>query len=148
MTDLTELDARGIPFVPCYAPQTIDGGRVRVYRNLNRRATDHSSPIYSVQSMGARKRVVSHAGRVTLTDVKFIVSMKGNARVRQEKRKMVHAYVEGKPTSQHVHEDGLRAAYYNPYKTTSFVDAETGEPIYSADLVVIDASGVRYSRTA
>ena len=59
--------------------------KVRVYKNLHKGC-------YSVKQGGLVK---VHADNVTLEDVKFIVSKIGQERVRKEKRKNVHAFVEG-----------------------------------------------------
>lgn len=60
---------------------------VQVYRNLH-------TGLMSVRSKATR-RVVAHAEKVYLTDVDFKVSQTGKARVQRERRKNVHAYVEG-----------------------------------------------------
>ena len=59
--------------------------KVRVYRNLHR-------DCYSVKQGGI---VRCHAENVTLRSCQFIVSKAGQRRVRDEKRKNVHAFIEG-----------------------------------------------------
>lgn len=102
------------------------GTDVDVYFNLHRKC-------WSVRDRKTR-RVVAHAAQVVLSDVTFRVSAAGNARVRREGKKNVHAFARGT-----VCEDQLRffvedtaLVTYNPYKFTTFVDAENGWPIYGA----------------
>ena len=59
--------------------------KVRVYRNLHK-------DCFSVKQDGL---VRCHADNVTLFNVEFIVSKAGQRRVRDEKKKNVHAFVEG-----------------------------------------------------
>ena len=59
--------------------------KVRVYRNLHKKCL-------SVKQGGI---VQCHTDNIVLRDCKFIVSKAGQKRVRDEKRKNVHAYVEG-----------------------------------------------------
>ena len=64
----------------------VDGSKpVRVYRNLHKNCV-------SVKQGGI---VRCHAENVTLKDCKFIVSLAGQRRVRDEKKKNVHSFVEG-----------------------------------------------------
>ena len=58
---------------------------VRVYRNLHKQ-------VISVKQGGL---VRCHADNVVLHFCKFIVSKAGQKRVRDEKRKNVHEYIEG-----------------------------------------------------
>lgn len=59
--------------------------KVRAYRNLHQKCW----------SLKYRDHPVHHASEVTLEDVRFVVQPSGRARVRREKRKNVHAFVEG-----------------------------------------------------
>ena len=61
--------------------------RVRVYRNLRAGG-------YSVLNPRTG-RVVGHASAVLLTAARFIVREGGRKRVLEERRKNVHAFVEG-----------------------------------------------------
>lgn len=68
-------------------------------------------------------------------NVEFKVSTKGQARVRKEKRKNVHATVAGSfydNTNTKFDLKGYSEVYYNPYKTDTFVD-KSGNPIYRAE---------------
>jgi len=64
--------------------------RVRVYYNLNR-------AVWSIKAMdGEHKgRVIGYAKAVTLRDAHTVVSEAGRQRVLREKRKNVHAYIDG-----------------------------------------------------
>ena len=59
--------------------------KVRVYRNLHKKCV-------SVKQGGI---VQCHATNVVLNDCKFIVNEAGQARVRREGKKYVHAFIEG-----------------------------------------------------
>lgn len=108
------------------------GRDVDVYFNLHRKC-------WSVRDRKTR-RVVAHVDHIVLSDVSFRVSAAGNARVRREGKKNVHAFARGT-----VAEDQLRffvedtaLVTYNPYKFTTFVDAENGWPIYGAAFASFD----------
>jgi hypothetical protein len=64
--------------------------RVRVYRNLTKNC-------WSVQYKTKKGwRLYTHTkGNFILENVKFIISKSGQDRVRKEKKKYVHAYIEG-----------------------------------------------------
>jgi len=66
------------------------GDKVRVYRNLN-------NGKWSILAMTGeyKNKVVGHIEELSLSDVRFIVSAAGQARVRREGRKNVHAYAQG-----------------------------------------------------
>lgn len=106
----------------------LDGQRVRVYFNLHNR-------LFSVQHKG---RVVAHVPEVSLEDVSFKVNESGRQRVLDEKRKNVHAFVEGtfnnKPEGAELLPQGVA---YNPYKYDSFVRSHDKSPITSAKAAVL-----------
>ena len=94
---------------------------VQVYRNLHKNCL-------SVRQCG---RVKCHSSRVILYQVKYMVSQAGRDRVRREKRKNVHAVIQG------VVQPGLslpsqlfnwvwHELYYNPYECEGFTDTESG----------------------
>ena len=81
-------------------------------------------------------KVVRHLLGFGLRDCVLRVQPAGNARVRDEMRKNVHAYIKGMLDSHvgcFVREVGK--ATYNPYKHESFVMVDTGEPVYEADFI-------------
>ncbi len=89
------------------------GSRVKVYWNLHKNC-------YSVVSLEKRKRglVVAHVERLNLENAVFKVSQKGRERVLREKRKNVHAYIEGFITNKIplISEQ----ISYNPYRLPFF----------------------------
>ena len=94
--------------------------KVRVYRNLHKGCL-------SVQQNGIVK---CHADNVVLRDFKMIVNPAGRERVRQEKAKNVHAYVEGhvidaKEAWMGKLEFEWDECFYNPYKTDFWTDKNT-----------------------
>ena len=121
--------------------------KVRVYRNLHR-------DCYSVKQGGI---VRCHAENVTLRSCQFIVSKAGQRRVRDEKKKNVHAFIEGyvadtRKADKYVDgewsdkeiENGFTnwiCAYYNPYECEGFMNTAT-EQVYEtakiADLSNLD----------
>lgn len=106
--------------------------RVYVYRNLHRGG-------YSVKHKGI---VVAHVSSITLTDVRFLVGQAGNAKVRREKSKNVHAGVSGIWVGDVSLLGQSTNVTYNPYKYTSFVRRSDESSIKSAKIAVIDASGI------
>ncbi len=107
--------------------------KVFVYFNLHKK-------LFSIKSMeGENKgKVIGHADCIILDDVTFKVSEAGRQRVLRERKKNVHAGVIG-----YLNEQGIRLIIatrdlatkvtYNPYKYQSFVDAETLEPVLTAN---------------
>ena len=85
--------------------------KVRVYRNLHKKCV-------SVKQNGI---VRCHATNVVLKDCRFIVSEAGQARVRSEGKKNVHAFIEGYVVdarkSLELLDFGWETVYYNPYHT-------------------------------
>jgi hypothetical protein len=89
-------------------------GMVQIYRNLHKKGV-----VYSVRSLATRK-VVDYVSDVVLTDVVFKVNQSGRERVVREKRKNVHAVMEGRIISDLPVSSG-RLITYNPYKSNQFV---------------------------
>ena len=103
---------------------------VRAYRNLHRKCI-------SIKQDGI---VRCWATNVVLENCKFIVSKAGQKRVRDEKKKNVHAYVQGalaKVRETDFLTDDWTESYYNPYHTDTFQDVTTGRPITGAKFVDI-----------
>lgn len=101
------------------------GTDVEVYWNLHRK-------VWSIRDRRTR-RVVCHAAGLTLDDVTFVVSAAGNARVRREGRKNVHAFARGTLVSFNgTPDDGADEVTYNPYKHTTFVLRDDGTPVHTA----------------
>lgn len=109
------------------ATTALIGADVDVYWNFHKR-------VWSVRDHRTRL-VVAHLDGLVLSDVTFRVSASGNARVRSERRKNVHAFARGTvvwPAAEDCHRDDAVQVTYNPYKFTTFVIQDTGEPIFEA----------------
>lgn len=113
--------------------------RVFVYWNLHRKC-------WSVKDK--RTGVVrAHASVVSLVDCVFKVHESGRQRVLRERRKNVHAGVEGTLVgcvvagihADPVIHDGMIAVGYNPYHGDTFTERETDKrlPVKSAEHVVM-----------
>ena len=110
--------------------------RVQVYRNLHKSFGKHA--VYSVRDKKTR-RVVNHQSFLLLQDCKFHVSPTGRERVLRERRKNVHAWIEGSLllTGDDVLsfyeklvfgtvDATLEGVLYNPYKYDQFQRATGG----------------------
>lgn len=103
---------------------------VRVHRNLHRKT-------WTLSQGG---RVVAHADILALEDGRFIVSRAGWRRSREQGRRNVHAFVEGKlrktlPLPKHV------PARYNR-ETGYFEKACTGRRLQNAAAVLLAPGGM------
>lgn len=101
--------------------------RIRVYRNIRKM-------LFSVLDNKTR-RLIDHRNTIVLSDVEFKVSKAGQARVRKEGQKHVHAYVVGNYISDDVDIESIEAyklVYYNPYSTDTFILVEGNIPIFKA----------------
>lgn len=110
--------------------KNLQGKKVRVYFNLHKK-------LYSVKDTKSNL-VIAHVNKICLDNVKFIVSEKSRQRVLKDKRKNVHAYVEGivRPCKSFKNEH-RELLTYNPYKYNSFVIKATEKPIYNAENVLM-----------
>ena len=130
--------------------------RVRVYRNL------HTGTLSMQTKTEKGWRVTAHPHGVILDSCKFVVREGGRQRVLREKRKNVHAFIEGTLVRQVVAGEeaverggggvlvgeevhtGQRARY-NPYKYSSWV-GPSEEKVTGADRTVVTSDGgVTYS---
>ena len=101
-------------------------GQVQVYRNLNETLED-GTKVYSVRN--DKNKVVDHVTEIALSRPVFRVGPKGNQRVRDEGRKNVHAYIQGRRMRESLMDDpttGIRSdewvkITYDPYEHKSFV---------------------------
>jgi|TARA_R100001163_G_C5001418_1_gene150419 hypothetical protein len=100
--------------------------QVQVYRNLHKTLED-GTKVYSVKN--DKGIVEDHVTEIAIAKPILRVGPKGNKRVRDEKRKNVHAYIQGKRMRVSVIDDphtGIpqgqwQKITYNPYKHKSFV---------------------------
>ena len=97
--------------------ESLQDVKVYVYFNLHKKC-------FSVKALegNCKGLVVAHTDTACLKDVTFKVSEAGRQRVLKEKRKNVHAgvvgYLEGFTDNSTA---GYKQAYYNPYKTRTFL---------------------------
>ena len=82
--------------------------------------------------------------RIIAHDVKFKVSDAGRKRVLREKKKNVHAYVQGTIGNLHTAQSSAYNVTYNPYKYESFVASSRNAynilaptPIFNAPSVLM-----------
>ena len=106
--------------------------KVKVYYNLHKNC-------YSIVSLEKENygKVIKHSNCVPLFDAQFKVSEKGRQRVLREQKKNVHAYVVGTWVSEFVPRLPIKLATYNPYKYSSFVDADSKKPLAKASQVLL-----------
>jgi hypothetical protein len=103
---------------------------VRVYYNLHK----HCLSVMCKKS----RRVFNHTNSIHLQDVRFVVSEKGIARIRREKRKSVIAFVEGKVVPEYgevARSVNWPQVFFNPYKTDHFM--LNNRPIHKAHQALI-----------
>jgi hypothetical protein len=101
--------------------------KVKLYRNLHKKGV-----VYSVQHKG---KVIAYTSDLILRDVKFVVRKKGQDKVRESKRKNVHAFITGIMLDESYVSyfgDTQDIAYYNPYTCDTFVNSEK-KPIHTAE---------------
>jgi hypothetical protein len=102
---------------------------VQVYWNLHK-------TIWSIRDAKTRL-IIAHKSQLSLIDASFKVSEAGRQRVLRERRKNVHAYIEG------LLEDvdcsvaaTLRRVRYDPYKYNYFMVDE--HPVFYASSVIFN----------
>lgn len=114
--------------------------RVEVYWNLHKLC-------WSVRALEgeSKGRVIQHTGELNLKDCTMAVQPAGNAKVRKEGKKNVHAFIRGElvDTGTPPVEKSL-PIIYNPYKYTSFMKQHSLQvvvPTYRADYVAFRPDG-------
>ncbi|MFA0037749.1 hypothetical protein [Vibrio sp. 10N.261.52.A1] len=117
--------------------------KVDVYLNLHR-STD-TTRVYSIRSREKESygKVIGYSSSVSLIDCEFVVSEKGQVRVKREQSKLVHAVIRGTLIDFEPFETNA-ASYvgYCPYQsqaphfycieTAKFSSSENNTPIYRA----------------
>lgn len=96
---------------------------VRVYRNLHKKCLSIKQGV-----------VRCHADNVVLRDFTTVVNLSGQKRVREEKRKNVHSYIQGfviaAPEAWKNRLDlPWHELYYNPYTTDWWVEKDTNRKV-------------------
>lgn len=93
---------------------------------------------FSIKQNGV---VVGYADNVVMKDCKTYCRKNGTQKVRDEKRKNVHAGVRGilVDMPEEVNVEGMNVLYYNPYKVSYFKNGftEDCENVYEADNVIM-----------
>ena len=103
--------------------------KIDVYFNLHKKT-------WSVRQSG---KVVQHTNFIQIREPQYVVSQKGNERVRREKKKNVHAFVRGYVEDRlPVFPSKNTFVTYNPYKNDSFVERNTKEPICSSPYAALE----------
>jgi hypothetical protein len=101
--------------------------KVFVYYNLHKK-------VFSVKALEGKKKglVIAHVKKISLEDVEFKVSEAGRQRVLREQQKNVHAGARGTWVVGANEPHSLTQVTYNPYLYSTFVQADTLEPVYNA----------------
>ena len=105
--------------------------KYRLYWNLHKKK-------WSLQDRQTG-RVQQHVTAYTMYDAKFVVRPAGQAKVRREGKKNVHAFAVGTGGLR----DGIatclsgRPVTYNPYANDTFVFADTGEPVTEVQAISV-----------
>ena len=124
-------------------------GQVHVHRNLHKTLED-GTPVYSVRNSFSGL-VVDHVTEIAISKPILRVGQRGNQRVRDEKRKNVHAYIQGKRMRESLIDDygtGIELCewqkiIYNPYLHKSFVlESDQSVAVREAWFIEIRRDGV------
>lgn len=95
---------------------------VQVYRNLN-------TGNFSIRHKG---KVIAHASHVTLTDVRFHVNTKAQAKIKAGAHRSVHAWVTGILVEARPVPKTASEVTYRPHQEAYFFDVQTGKPVTNA----------------
>lgn len=109
-------------------------GKVWVYKNLNL-SEKLGYPIFSIMDVDTNK-VIGHERNLLIKDCVLKVRQGGMQRVREEKRKNVHAGVVGYLVNEEPKVLSTQITY-DPYKYNSFVNRKDEKPVHHAKLVSI-----------
>ena len=116
--------------------------KVFIYKNLHK-------DCWSVKQDGLVKM---HTHDLTLFDCSFRVNQRGRQQVLEERRKNVHAgisgYIDLPWDEEDVSREGqqTKLAMYNPYKYTTFVRVDNGEPVFWSSAVRMETPKERGDR--
>jgi len=113
------------------------GTKVFVYYNLHKKT-------WSIRDCKTR-RVIGHSDRVVLNFVTPKVSQAGRERVLRDKRKNVHAGLEGyllDPNNMWESPRLAKGITYNPYKYTGFVYKDTEKPYTGSMFAILNNRSV------
>lgn len=112
----------------CFKGRTLqDGDVVQVHYNLHEGG-------FTIKNKKSGL-VVAYAPYVNLLDVVTRVRPSGREKVLLEKKKNVHAIIEGTFTLASIDLTNAKPLVYNPYLYESFVDGDTKEKVLCANRV-------------
>ena len=114
------------------------GKIVDAYVNLNA-AKIEKALIYSVREHGGH--VLGHEREVFLRDVKMTVQPAGQKKIAAGANKLVHAWLTGEWMQSGAPSRGWVRIRYNPLQFSTFVVADTEQPIREAAWVRLDQRG-------
>lgn len=115
------------------------GDIVQIYKNLNR-------DCFSIRSK-ATGLVLGYCQTALIADARYVVSEKSRQRVLERQVRSVHAFVEGMfLEADQAMPEGLYTGYYNPYKTATFIDEESGEQLHESLIAYFENTRVYYQR--
>lgn len=105
--------------------------KVRIYFNLHKK-------LFSLQHRTPKGwRLWKHVDNVALHFPTFIVNERGRQRVLRDRRKNVHAFVEGTLTApMYVDQDDLTSVSYDPYKGNAFVVKNSGVAVMNGRYLI------------
>lgn len=111
------------------------GDPVHVYKNLHKD---------KLSIMSAKTRLVcAYGDSVLISNVRFHVSKSGRNRVLERNVRAVHAWAKGTllmmnpiPLSEIIYSD-YEMVYYNPFKTETFINVESGFEVWEAPAAVV-----------
>ena len=109
--------------------EKVSKAKYYLYRNLHK----------NMFSIKYKQKVIDRNNYQIMKDVIFVVSKKGQDRVRKEKRKNVHATISGFLVNEsefNINLYNLIELYYNPYTTDYFTIKETKENIYNTKYIL------------
>ena len=92
-------------------------------------------------------KVLDHSVSVRIDNAVFNVRAGGQARARKEKRRNVHAFVEGtlskvlKGEKASLSSEWVEVTY-NPFHTDTFIEKTTGRAVVSADIAILQTGSV------
>jgi hypothetical protein len=132
--------------------------RVRIYRNLSPQYRERRAWSVMAYEGPNKGRIIEIVDGIVLKDVRFVVNEGGRQRVIQEKRKNVHAFVDGTLVKTFAFDtlkkdldgetlapsSGARSRVsYDPYRFSTFVREDCGlAPVSEARVVVVAPRGV------
>lgn len=109
--------------------------RVHVYRNLHRKCLSVKSAETGV--------IIAYVQTIALADARFRVSEAGRERVIKERRKNVHAWIEGTWLRDHRTPSikGCRRVFYDPYRIGAFIEQGSSKPCVSSPSAFVTIYG-------